>query len=154
MSGISELCVQQILAIAACEDLFGGDGKTRGNKAFRVYDPGTLKDLAKRLNYPVCGVVYGGIHSENQGFDQGKSSYLHIGTIILAESKSRDATQNVDHDEITSILDLLRSRILVEAGAPRVSPTGSEWEFVTESPNNLKDKGFVYFQGFKTAVFI
>lgn len=152
MSGIAESCVQQVLGIASCSDLFGGDGRTTGNKAFRIYDPGILQQIASELNYPVCGVIYGGIHSQNLRYDQGISSYLHVGVMVLAESKARDYTQNVDHDEISVLLDLLRNRVLNDENGARLSPQGNEWEFFGEAPNDLKDRGFVYFQQFRTAV--
>ena len=150
-AGISERCVQQILELVSDSALFGP------KKSYDVYDPSIFLDIVKPVNYPVCGVTYGGIYSENQGYDQGNSSSIVITLIILGESKIRDAKRQADRGAITALLDKTRFAILNDGGTARKSPTGKDWQFVTEQAAELKDnktkadRGLAYVQVFKTA---
>lgn len=135
-------CVNDILARVQSTALFG-------DKLFVVYDPAILQGIAKKLNYPVCGIIYEGIVSEQLSHDAGVSTNLHVSIIVLAESRARDVTQHADKSEITTLLDTMRKTI-----ARKTSPVKSPWRFVREVPLDLGDKGLVYYQQWMAEVVV
>jgi len=146
MSDLAELCTEWILDAVICTNLFvSGDEQ----KVFEVYDPAVLQEIAARLNYPVCGVIYEGIASENRGVDAGITAYLSVGIVVMAASRARDARQAVDKGTVTVVLDTMRDQI-----KKRTSPTQNPWEFVIEVPMDLGDRGLVYYQKWRTRVVI
>lgn len=140
MSADSQACVDWMLAALAATGKFG-------DKIFEVYDPGVLQSIAKKLNPPVCGVVYEGLISSSGEADQGTTSFIHVSVIVLAESRERSVRQTADTTSIASILDVVRSKVLRQ-----LSPTNHAWVFQMEIPMDLGDKGLVYYQKWKTQV--
>jgi hypothetical protein len=141
--GISDLCVQQVLGLVTETGLFK-------KNTYSVYDPAILFDRLKSVNYPACGVMYGGLTSDQGDHDQGISSSLLVGVYVVTESKIRDTKQQADKKSIAVLLDTTRAAVLFDDGDARLSPTGKTWRVVRENVLEVKDRGLVYLQIFKT----
>lgn len=118
-----------------------------GDKIFRVYDPKSLAEIARKLNPPICGVVYEGIASDSVEGDTGTSSYLSVSLFILADNKVRDFRQASNKTTIATLLDQTRKAIL-----KTWSPATTAWEFVVEIPFPISDRDLGYYQKWKTKV--
>ena len=115
------------------------------NKVFEVYDPGVLKDIAAKLTFPICGLMYEGLRPWGDDTDSGASVSLGVGVLVLADSRIRDARQTADKDAVTSLLDTLRDSII-----GKISPTNHAWVFKLEMPMDLGNRGLVYYQKWAT----
>lgn len=142
MRGMAQACVDWMMTAVATTGVFG-------DKLFEVSDPSVLQDIAKKLNYPVCGVVYEGIVSGGAEGDQGAASYMHVSLMVLADAREREVRQTADKGRLATIMDDLRDGI-----KRKISPTNHPWTFVMEVPVDLGNRGLVFYQKWKTEVIL
>lgn len=116
-----------------------------GDRVLRISDPAVLKEFIGKLIFPICGIVYEGILSDNDEGDEGRDSYIYVALVILADSKARELRQTIEATEIPVLLDSCREAIIGQ-----ISPSKRPWQFVMEVPIDLGESGMAYYQKWKT----
>lgn len=115
------------------------------DRVLRISDSAVLKKFIGKLVFPICGIIYEGIISDGDEGDEGRDSYVYVAVIILADSKAREARQDIEATEIPALLDACRGAIV-----GTLSPSKRPWQFVMEVPVDLGAVGMAYYQKWKT----